>query len=167
MSDPSVMLIRSNQSLPEGYFCFNPSLPISKPAKAPHFHNQTTQYFVEFPSAPLNVADETNITPTTIETETGTIAILDVFDVIRDRLTWVFSSQNDRQSLVQAICLMVSHGREPNEFLDFMRNQSVSESFFQKQFDLCNLAYQRAIDENAQEMSDIEDIVEDEFINSL
>ena len=30
------MLICSNQSLPEGYFCFNPSLPISKPAKAPY-----------------------------------------------------------------------------------------------------------------------------------
>ncbi|OED41456.1 hypothetical protein ACH42_14040 [Endozoicomonas sp. (ex Bugula neritina AB1)] len=35
MPDPSEVLIHSNQSSPEGYFCFNPSLFISQPAKAP------------------------------------------------------------------------------------------------------------------------------------
>ncbi len=132
-----------------------------------HFHNQTTRYFVEFPPAPLNVADETNIIPTTVDTAIGTITILDVYDVIRDRLTWVFSSQSDRQSLVQAICLMVNHDRNPSEFFEFMRSQSPSESSFKKQLHLCSQAYQRAIDENANDMITIEEIVEDEFINSL
>ena len=48
MSDPSEMLICSNQSLPEGYFCFNPSLPISKPAKAPFFRTPLEWCPVEY-----------------------------------------------------------------------------------------------------------------------
>lgn len=135
--------------------------------KGRHFHNETTNYFVEFPTAPLNIADETNITPTSIETGTGTVSILEVFDVIRDRLTWVCNNQNDRQSLVQALCLMLNHGKEPHEFADFMRSQTMTEEDFNKQFNLCHTAYLRALEKEAQDMAAIEDIVEDEFINSL
>ena len=37
MSAPSEMLIRSNQPLPEGYFCFNPSLS-SANLRKPHIY---------------------------------------------------------------------------------------------------------------------------------
>ncbi len=37
MPDPSEMLIRSNQPLPEGYFCFNPSLSSANLRKPPIF----------------------------------------------------------------------------------------------------------------------------------
>ncbi len=44
MSDPSEVLIHSNQSSPEGYFCFNPSLSISQPAKAPNLMADVLSY---------------------------------------------------------------------------------------------------------------------------
>ncbi|OQX34747.1 MAG: hypothetical protein B0D91_11940 [Oceanospirillales bacterium LUC14_002_19_P2] len=37
MSDPSEVLIYTNQSSSKGYFCCNPSLFIRQPVKAPHF----------------------------------------------------------------------------------------------------------------------------------
>ena len=45
MSDPSAMLIRSNQSSPEGYFCCNPSLFVSQVEKAPTIYDRIAAYF--------------------------------------------------------------------------------------------------------------------------
>ena len=61
---------------------------------------------------------------------------------------------------------MLNHNKNPSEFSDFMRSQSMTDQEFQKQFDLCSQAYNRALIENALDMEAIEDIVEDEFINS-
>ncbi|OQX36424.1 MAG: hypothetical protein B0D91_09065, partial [Oceanospirillales bacterium LUC14_002_19_P2] len=47
MSDPSEVLIYTNQSSSKGYFCCNPSLFIRQPVKAPVLNN-VTDFFISF-----------------------------------------------------------------------------------------------------------------------
>ena len=69
------------------------------------FVHSTTDITVEFPTGPLSVGDEL-VTKTTMAK--GEIPILDTSDVIKDRLA-AYIHWRDKQSLVQAIVLLLKH----------------------------------------------------------
>jgi hypothetical protein len=135
--------------------------------KTRYYHNDSTSFFVEFPSPPLGVAGNTEVKPATIETDSGNIQILSVEDIIRDRLAWACNGRGDRQAITQALCLMLNQNMEPSEFSDLIQDQSESEADCQQITSLCHNTYERAKKEGVTAMEAVEKLVEDEFINSL
>lgn len=135
--------------------------------KGRYYHNTTTQFFVEFPSPPLGVADDITVKPVTIATGSGTLQVLSPVDMIRDRLAWACNGTVDRQAITQSICLMLNQNRTPSEFSTFIRKQSESASAYHLITTLCNNTYAKAKEVGVTEMDDIEGIVENEFINLL
>ena len=87
-----------------------------------------TDIVVEFPSAPLSVGDEFITQHTEFKTEQGAIPILLALDVVKDRLAAYFHWQ-DKQSLVQALCIMLCHSISPNEVRAFCIKESSQETF--------------------------------------
>ena len=87
-----------------------------------------TDIVVEFPSAPLSVGDEFITKHTEFKTEQGAIPILLALDVVKDRLAAYFHWQ-DKQSLVQALCIMLCHNISPNEIRVFCIKESSQEAF--------------------------------------
>lgn len=72
------------------------------------FVNDTTEISVEFPTGPLSVGDELVAKTTIAKVAKGKIPILDVSDVIKDRLA-AYIHWQDRQSLVQALAILLKH----------------------------------------------------------
>lgn len=72
------------------------------------FVNDTTEISVEFPTGPLSVGDELVGKTTIAKVAKGKIPILDVSDVIKDRLA-AYIHWQDRQSLVQALAILLKH----------------------------------------------------------
>ncbi|HMW47225.1 MAG TPA: nucleotidyltransferase, partial [Cellvibrionaceae bacterium] len=70
--------------------------------------NPTTDITVEFPTGPLSVGDELITRVTVAQLATGQIPILQVSDIVKDRLAAYFHWR-DRQSLVQALAILVKH----------------------------------------------------------
>ena len=62
-------------------------------------------FFVEFPSDFLAIGDSTDIKVVELRRKEGTIRLLSPTDSIKDRLASFFYSQNDRQSLDQAVLI--------------------------------------------------------------
>lgn len=72
------------------------------------FVNDTTEISVEFPTGPLSVGDELVAKTTIAKVAKGQIPILDVSDVIKDRLA-AYIHWQDKQSLVQALAILLKH----------------------------------------------------------
>ena len=93
-----------------------------------NFTNETTQYFVEFPSAPLEVAGELVEHIAEVNTKFGKVPIIELDDIIKDRLS-AFLHWSDIPSLFQALCMMVTHHRSADEFESFFIQQASSAVF--------------------------------------
>lgn len=72
------------------------------------FVNDSTEISVEFPSGPLSVGDELVAKTTIAKVAKGKIPILNVSDVIKDRLA-AYTHWQDKQSLVQALAILLKH----------------------------------------------------------
>ena len=102
------------------------ALGFSKQGK--NFINQSTKYFVEFPSAPLEVAGELIEHITEVDTEFGKVPIIELDDIIRDRLS-AYLHWGDVPSLYQALCMMATHNRPASEFENFFIQQANQAAF--------------------------------------
>ena len=80
--------------------------------------NETTDITIEFPPGPLSVGDELIKHTVVVQVANGSIPILDIKDVVKDRMAAYFHWQ-DNQSLIQAMALLIKHKIEPNEFEEF------------------------------------------------
>lgn len=92
------------------------------------FVSETTDISVEFPTAPLSVGDEFITTTATITLPGGIIPILRVEDVVKDRLV-AFIHWQDRQSLVQAVAVMLKHQLTPEAFNYLFKDESAAQSY--------------------------------------
>ncbi|HEY7774039.1 MAG TPA: hypothetical protein VIC26_12720 [Marinagarivorans sp.] len=90
--------------------------------------NETTDISIEFPSSPLSVGDEIITKTTTVPSGKGTVPILTVNDVVKDRLA-AFIHWGDNQSLVQATAVMLKHGLGPNEFKTYIQREGTLDHF--------------------------------------
>lgn len=70
--------------------------------------NATTEISVEFPTGPLSVGDEFITNTTIAKVAKREIPILEIKDVIKDRLA-AYIHWRDRQSLVQALAILTKH----------------------------------------------------------
>jgi len=125
------------------------------------YRNSSTDIVVEFPSAPLAVGDELIKEQTSIETEFGEIPILFAVDVIKDRLA-AYLHWKDQQSLIQALCIMLSHKILPKEIKAFYENEA-SEEAFEKLQNMHSTLKRKKLNE----MPDIEKYVVEQLLKAL
>jgi hypothetical protein len=78
--------------------------------------NDTTDITVEFPSGPLAVGCNLIKSTTLIQVAQGAIPILHVIDVVKDRIA-AFIHWQDKQSLIQAMGIMLKHNIKPENLL--------------------------------------------------
>jgi hypothetical protein len=123
--------------------------------------NDTTDIGVEFPSAPLSVGERLITETTVFESNVGEIPILFAKDVIKDRLAAYFHWQ-DKQSLVQAVAVMIKHPISLDELKSFCQNESK-----ENEFDLVQQLLHSAKQQELSEMADIEKLVVSEILRRL
>ncbi len=123
--------------------------------------NDTTDIGVEFPSAPLSVGERLITETTVFESNVGEIPILFAKDVIKDRLAAYFHWQ-DKQSLVQAVAVMIKHPISLDELKSFCQNESK-----ENEFDLIQQLLHSAKQQELSEMADIEKLVVSEILRRL
>lgn len=123
--------------------------------------NDTTDIGVEFPSAPLSVGERLITETTVFESNVGEIPILFSKDVIKDRLAAYFHWQ-DKQSLVQAVAVMIKHPISLDELKSFCQNESK-----ENEFDLIQQLLHSAKQQELSEMADIEKLVVSEILRRL
>ena len=89
-----------------------------------YFRHPETEYFVEFPSGPLAIGDESPGEIASRTYSTGVLRLLSPTDSVKDRLAAYFHWK-DRQSLEQAVLVAAGH------FVDMaeVRRWSVKEGF--------------------------------------
>lgn len=85
--------------------------------------NETTDITIEFPPGPLSVGDEIIKRTSVVQVMNASIPILEVEDVIKDRLAAYFHWQ-DNQSLIQAMAMLIKHNIEPVTFKEFSVRES-------------------------------------------
>lgn len=73
-----------------------------------YFRHKETNYFIEFPSAPLSVGSEPVKNVAEIIFETGTLQLLSPTDCVKDRLT-AYYHWDDLQALEQAKMVAKNH----------------------------------------------------------
>jgi hypothetical protein len=89
-----------------------------------YFINPHTPFFVEFPSGPLAIGDESPSEISTLRFSTGNLRLLSPTDCVKDRLA-AFYHWKDQQSLEQAIVIARDHDIDIEE----VRRWSVNEGF--------------------------------------
>jgi len=90
--------------------------------------SDTTDITVEFPPGPLSVGDDFITLTTTTKVARGTIPILLVEDVVKDRLA-AFMHWKDRQSLVQAVAILLRHKLKPSAFKEFCTRENNASDY--------------------------------------
>ena len=90
--------------------------------------NDTTDITLEFPPGPLAVGNTLIPIDQITRVGDGQIPILSIEDVIRDRLA-AYIHWGDRQSLVQALAMMLKHDIEPNAFQAFCTQEDASTAY--------------------------------------
>lgn len=90
--------------------------------------HDTTDITVEFPPGPLAVGRNLIKNTTVIQVANGAIPILHVVDVVKDRLA-AFIHWQDKQSLVQAMAVILKHGLKPEEFRAFCEDEGDISNF--------------------------------------
>jgi hypothetical protein len=123
--------------------------------------NETTEICVEFPSAPLSIGEQLITETTVFESNAGEIPILFAKDVIKDRLAAYFHWQ-DKQSLVQAVAVMIKHPISLDELKSFCQNESK-----ENEFALIQQLLHSAKQQELSEMADIEKLVVSEILRRL
>lgn len=96
--------------------------------KGKNFVNPTTRFFIEFPSAPLEVGGRLIERVTEISTPHGKVPILKLNDIIEDRLV-SYLHWGDVPCLYQALCMMLTHDVSVDEFEDFFLRESDKKTF--------------------------------------
>ncbi|MGI9276258.1 MAG: hypothetical protein ACR2PT_15635 [Endozoicomonas sp.] len=125
------------------------------------FVNESTQVCVEFPSAPLAIGDQIIKKTTVAHSEKGDIPILLASDVVKDRLLAYFHWQ-DRPSLVQALAIMINHVIAPDELMAFCKAEGEPS-----QFEVILKLHETATKQRYNSMSELEGLVQNEFLKHL
>ena len=125
------------------------------------FVNEMTDITVEFPTAPITVGDETVTDTTLVKNSAGTIPILKVGDVVKDRLAAYFHWQ-DKPSLVQALTVLARYPDELPSAETFCATEGYPESA-----ELIRLLLKSATNQNITHMRGFEKLVVDLTIDNL
>jgi Nucleotidyl transferase of unknown function (DUF2204) len=88
----------------------------------------TTVITVEFPPGPLAIGRNLIKNTTVVQVANGAIPILYAIDVVKDRIA-AFIHWQDKQSLVQAMSIMLKHGLKPEELKIFCESEGDESSF--------------------------------------
>lgn len=123
--------------------------------------NASTEITIEFPSGPLSVGDEPITKTTTEKVANGRIPILQVSDVIKDRLA-AYIHWRDRQSLVQALAILIKHPMRLASLKPFCDREG-GESLYP----LLKKLHKNAKAKKFTTMAQLEQLVASHFINSL
>lgn len=123
--------------------------------------NETTDITVEFPAGPLSVGNNLITNTTIAQTKQGEIPILHVRDVVIDRLA-AFIHWQDRQSLIQAVGVMLKHNLEPKGFKEFLTAEGNTTHQ-----ELLNTLYEQAKNKNITAMVQLESILSDIVLQKL
>ncbi|MCW8193704.1 nucleotidyltransferase family protein [Proteobacteria bacterium 005FR1] len=115
--------------------------------------NNSTDIAVEFPSAPLSVGDELIKNITRKKVGEKSIPILAVEDVVKDRLA-AFIHWRDRQSLVQAVAILLKHGLTAAKFKNFCGREGTMA-----EYQLLHKLHRQAISKPINSMADLEPIL--------
>lgn len=86
------------------------------------YSNPSTDYVVEFPPAPLSVGDELISEHTRVAVGNKFIPILNVGDVVKDRLA-AFIHWQDNSSLIQAVAIILKHECSPSKYQAFCERE--------------------------------------------
>jgi hypothetical protein len=109
-------LVNTNYQAPKHLRAAMADLGFTKQGRV--FINPTTSISVEFPAAPLAVGNQLIKKTAIVKTARGSIPILRIDDVIKDRLA-AFIHWRDHQSLVQAVVLMFKNDFKHTKFKSF------------------------------------------------
>lgn len=123
--------------------------------------NPTTDITVEFPAGPLSAGDELITQVTVAQVAAGSIPILQVADVVKDRLA-AYLHWRDRQSLVQALAILLKHPLKITRFKAFC-DQEGAESFYP----VLKVLLNKAREQRLARMQELELMVADYFIDEL
>jgi len=123
--------------------------------------NQTTDITVEFPPGPLAVGNKLITNTTVAKTKQGEIPILRVRDVVIDRLA-AFIHWQDRQSLIQAVGVMLKHNLKPKDFKEFLIVEGNLSNY-----ELMNLLFQQSQNKNITAMAHLESLLSEIIISRL
>lgn len=115
--------------------------------------NETTDITVEFPPGPLSVGDELVKETVIVQVSSGHIPILSVNDVVKDRLA-AFVHWKDRQSLIQAVAVLLKHQLKPHTFQKFCLREGA-----EVEYDLLNKFYLAAKANNLEQMERLETLL--------
>lgn len=115
--------------------------------------NNTTDITVEFPSGPLAVGRSVIKSTTIVRVAHGTIPILHAIDVVKDR-TAAFIHWQDKQSLIQAMSVMLKHGIKPAELKTFCTDEGGDSNFM-----LLSVFHEQTQDLNIENMAQLESIL--------
>lgn len=121
----------------------------------------TTDISVEFPTGPLSVGDEFITEVAVMQVAAGSIPILQVSDVVKDRLAAYFHWR-DRQSLVQALAILLKHPVALTSLKAFCDHEG-TESLYP----LIKALFNTARDQKLARMEELELMVARYFINDL
>lgn len=125
------------------------------------YANATTDITVEFPSGPLAVGNKLITNTTLARTAKGNIPILHVDDVVKDRLA-AFIHWQDRQSLIQAVAIVLKHNLEPEKFKSFFNVEGDTSHY-----ELLDLLYQQAQNKNITSMVQLESLLSEIIFSRL
>lgn len=113
-------LVNTNYQAPKRLRAAMAELGFTKQGRV--FVNASTSVTVEFPTAPLAVGNELIKKTVIAKTVSGSIPILRIEDVVKDRLA-AFMHWRDHQSLVQAVMLMLKNDLKPIKFKSFCTSE--------------------------------------------
>jgi hypothetical protein len=125
------------------------------------FVNPTTDITIEFPSGPLSVGDESVVKTTMAKVAMGKIPILEVSDVIKDRLA-AYIHWRDRQSLVQALAILLKYPTNRTKLKPFCDREGGDGLYLM----LENLL-KKAKSQKLSTMEQLQQLVTDHFIENL
>lgn len=123
--------------------------------------NETTDITVEFPPGPLAVGNNLITNTTVAKTKQGEIPILHVRDVVIDRLA-AFIHWQDRQSLIQAVGVMLKHNLKPKDFKEFLIVEGNLSNY-----ELMDLLFQQSQHKNITAMAQLESLLSEIIISRL
>lgn len=123
--------------------------------------NDTTDITVEFPPGPLSVGDELIKKTTFTPVSHRHIPILCVGDVVKDRLV-AFIHWQDRQSLVQALAVILKHQLKPQAFREFCLREGS-----QAEYEMLKMFYNTATKQNVQRMDQLEALLTQMLFDKL
>jgi len=93
-----------------------------------YFVHKDTKYFIEFPSGPLGVGDDSVTILENITTRYGTLKLLTPTDCIKDRLA-AYYHRDDNQSLTQAIWVAKQNAVDLKEIEKWSQKENAIDKY--------------------------------------